>query len=157
MIESEFAEGRAIVTVSELNLRSRDLLEQALPGVWVEGEISNLAAPASGHWYFTLKDESAQIRCAMFRNRNVKRRRKPENGQQILVRGGVSLYVARGDYQLIVEHLEDAGDGRLQREFERLKTRLSSAGLFRCHNQKGPTGRATTYRCNYVAHRGGHS
>ena len=102
-------------TVSQLNRRVRQLLETQFPLVWVEGEISNLARPASGHWYFTLKDDQAQVRCAMFRNRNSLTRFRPENGHQVLARCRLSLYEGRGDYQLIAEHLEEAGHGALQR------------------------------------------
>ncbi|TNE81903.1 MAG: exodeoxyribonuclease VII large subunit [Gammaproteobacteria bacterium] len=118
------------LTVSQLNRRVRQLLETHLPLVWVEGEISNLARPASGHWYFSLKDEQAQVRCAMFRNRNSLTRFRPENGEHVLARCRVSLYEGRGDFQLIVEHLEQAGYGALQRQFDALKQRLSDEGLF---------------------------
>lgn len=101
-----------------------------MPLLWVEGEISNFARPASGHWYFTLKDQQAQIRCAMFRNRNGLASIQPGNGQQVLVRCRVSIYEGRGDYQLIVEHLEDAGLGALQRKFDQLKIQLQQEGLF---------------------------
>jgi len=121
---------RNIYSVSHLNNAARDLLESEFPLIWVEGEISNLARPASGHIYFSLKDESAQLRCAMFKMRNRLVNFRPENGQQILVRGRLSLYPARGDYQLIAEHMEEAGDGALQRQFEQLKQRLHGEGLF---------------------------
>jgi exodeoxyribonuclease VII large subunit len=98
--------------------------------LWVEGELSNLARPSSGHWYFTLKDKNAQIRCAMFRNRNRGVSFQPEGGQQILVRGRISLYENRGDYQLIAEHIEPAGLGALQRQYELLKAKLAGEGLF---------------------------
>ena len=103
---------------------------ERFPSIWVEGEISNLARPSSGHIYFTLKDETAQIRCAMFRGRRLGLDFNPENGNQVLVKAQVSLYESRGDYQLIVEHLEEAGDGALRRAFEALKNRLSKEGLF---------------------------
>lgn len=119
-----------MLSVSELNRRARQLLETHLPLVWVEAELSNLSCPASGHWYFTLKDEHAQIRAAMFRNRNQLLGRRPEPGQQVLVRGRISLYEQRGDYQLIVEHLEPAGHGLLQRRFEEIRARLAAEGLF---------------------------
>jgi exodeoxyribonuclease VII large subunit len=122
--------GRTVLSVSELNRRARQLLETHLPLIWVEGELSNLSCPASGHWYFTLKDEHAQVRAAMFRNRNQLLRRRPETGQQVLVRGRISLYEQRGDYQLIVEHLEPAGHGLLQRRFEEIRARLAAEGLF---------------------------
>ncbi len=121
---------RDIFTVSRLNKESRLLIETRFPTVWVEGEISNLAQPASGHIYFTLKDNRAQIRCAMFRNR---RERVPftiQNGTQVLARVKVSLYEARGDFQLIVEHMEPAGEGALRLAFDALKNKLQSEGLF---------------------------
>jgi len=118
------------LTVSQLNRRARQLLETHFPLVWVEGEISNFARPASGHWYFSLKDEKAQVRCAMFRNRNTLTGFRPENGDHVLARCRVSLYEGRGDFQLIVEHLEQAGYGALQRQFDALKKRLMDEGLF---------------------------
>jgi len=121
---------RRVFSVSELNQQSKQLLESAFPNVWVEGEVSNFSAPSSGHWYFSLKDSSAQIRCAMFRNRNLRAGPRPANGDHVLVRGSVSLYTARGDYQLIAETLEPAGLGALQRALEALKRRLAAEGLF---------------------------
>ncbi len=118
------------VTVSELTRQVRHLLEVSFLQVWVEGEISGLSRPASGHWYFTLKDDKAQIRCAMFRNRNQRLSQTPKEGEQILVRAKVSLYEARGDFQLIVEAIEPAGLGALQKAFEELKARLDREGLF---------------------------
>ena len=120
----------AIFTVARLNREVRVLIERGLGVVWVEGELSNLSQPASGHWYFSLKDREAQVRCAMFRLRNAAVAFVPKSGQQVLARGRVSLYEPRGDYQLIVEHLEEAGVGALQREFERLKAKLAAEGLF---------------------------
>ncbi|MDQ2077277.1 exodeoxyribonuclease VII large subunit [Marinimicrobium sp. ABcell2] len=121
---------RNVLSVSQLNRRSKQLLETHFPLVWVEGEVSNLSRPSSGHWYFTLKDDQAQVRCAMFRNRNQLVRFNPAQGQQLLLRARVSLYEGRGDYQLIAEHMEEAGFGALQRAFEELKQRLSQEGLF---------------------------
>lgn len=121
---------RNVYTVSRLNREARLLLERGLAVVWVEGELSNFAQPASGHWYFSLKDRDAQVRCAMFRQRNIGVGFTPRTGQQVLVRGRVSLYEPRGDYQLIAEHLEEAGIGALKREFERLKAKLAAEGLF---------------------------
>ncbi|MBK7115548.1 MAG: exodeoxyribonuclease VII large subunit [Proteobacteria bacterium] len=121
---------RDIYSVARLNSEARMLLEAGLPALWVEGEISNFACPASGHWYFTLKDREAQIRCAMFRARNSQVGFRPRDGQQMMVRGKVSLYEPRGDYQLIAEAMEDAGEGALRREFEKLKARLQAEGLF---------------------------
>ncbi|HHJ13235.1 MAG TPA: exodeoxyribonuclease VII large subunit [Gammaproteobacteria bacterium] len=120
----------AIWSVSALNFEIRTLLEQGVGRIWLEGEISNFAAPASGHWYFTLKDERAQLRAAMFRNRNGRVGFRPRNGQQVLIRAQVTLYEARGEFQLVVEHLEEAGIGRLMRDYEALKKRLSDEGLF---------------------------
>lgn len=119
-----------ILSVSSLNSMARSLLESNFPAVIVEGEISNLAVPSSGHWYLTLKDKSSQIRCAMFINRNRMVRFKPENGKQIIVRGRLSIYEGRGDYQLILDGMEEAGAGALQRAFEELKRKLHGEGLF---------------------------
>jgi exodeoxyribonuclease VII large subunit len=121
---------RNVYTVSRLNREVRMLLERGLGVVWVEGELSNLAVPSSGHWYFSLKDREAQLRCAMFRQRNAAVGFTPKAGQQVLARGRVSVYEPRGDYQFIVEHLEEAGVGALKREFERLKIKLAAEGLF---------------------------
>ena len=127
---------RDIITVSQLNRRARQLLETHLPLLWVEGELSNVSVPSSGHWYFTLKDNEAQVRCAMFRNRNMTVRFKPEQGQYVLIRARVSLYEGRGDYQIIAEHMEEAGAGALQRAFDELKIKLASEGLFDEHHKK---------------------
>ncbi|MGY8786105.1 MAG: exodeoxyribonuclease VII large subunit, partial [Pseudomonadales bacterium] len=125
-----------ILSVSGLNSMARSLLESNFPAVIVEGEISNLAVPSSGHWYLTLKDKSSQIRCAMFVNRNRMVRFKPENGKQIIVRGRLSIYEGRGDYQLILDGMEEAGDGALQRAFEQLKRKLHDEGLFADENKQ---------------------
>ncbi len=106
------------------------MLNQGLGTLWIEGEISNFARPASGHWYFTLKDQKAQCRAAMFRGRNSRLGFQPQNGQQVLVRAQVTLYEARGEFQLVVDHLEDAGIGELMRRYEQLKAQLSGEGLF---------------------------
>lgn len=121
---------RNLLSVSELNHRVASMLEQTFGWVSVEGEISNLARPASGHLYFSLKDDGAQIRCAMFRSRNRELAFEPEHGLQVVVRGKVSLYQPRGDYQLIVDRMEPAGAGLLQKQFEALKSRLAAEGLF---------------------------
>jgi exodeoxyribonuclease VII large subunit len=121
---------RDVYTVARLNREVRILLEQRIPLVWIEGELSNFSAPSSGHWYFSLKDREAQIRCAMFRMKNTSVGFTPRSGQHVLVRGRVTMYEARGEYQLIVEHLEEAGVGALRREFERLKAKLAAEGLF---------------------------
>ena len=131
---------RHVYTVSELNQTVRAVLEQALPLMWVEGEISNLARPRSGHLYFTLKDADAQVRCALFRNRAMRLRTTPANGDQVRLRARIGLYAPRGEYQLIAEHLEPAGDGALQRAFAALKARLDGEGLFDpAHKQALPT------------------
>ncbi|AOU97936.1 exodeoxyribonuclease VII large subunit [Acidihalobacter yilgarnensis] len=121
---------REILSVSELNAAARQLLEGAFALIWVEGELSNVSQPGSGHLYFTLKDGAGQIRGAMFRNRNQLLRFKPIAGSQVLVRGRVSLYEPRGDYQLIVEHMEEAGEGALRKAFDALRLKLSVEGLF---------------------------
>lgn len=121
---------RDTLSISQLNRQAKRLLEGNFPSVWVEGEISNLARPSSGHWYFSLKDSSAQVRCAMFRSSNARLRFEADAGQQVMARAKLSLYEARGDYQLIVEHMELAGDGALARKFEQLKAQLSQEGLF---------------------------
>ena len=121
---------QTVFSVSELNSAVARLLEREFAWIWVEGEISNLATPASGHIYFTLKDTGAQVRCAMFRGRNRELKFRPENGSQVMVRCKVSLYEVRGDYQLIVDRMQEAGAGALQRQFEELKHRLAAEGLF---------------------------
>ena len=121
---------RDVFSVGRLNAEARALLEGAFPLVWVEGELSNVARPSSGHLYFTLKDANAQVRCAMFRGSNRFLKFRPEDGQQVLVRANLSLYEARGDYQLLVQSMEEAGAGALQRAFEALKQKLATAGLF---------------------------
>ena len=118
------------ITVAELNRTARELLEQGLGRVWVEGEVSNLVRPASGHVYFSLKDASAQLRCAWFRQRQRGAARDVGNGDHVLALGRVSIYEARGDYQLIVERVEPAGEGALRQRFEALKARLAAEGLF---------------------------
>ena len=121
---------QSAISVSELNRQVKTLLEQGLAKLWVEGEISNLARPASGHLYFSLKDERSQIRCAWFRQRQRGPTINLKNGDQVLALGRVSIYEARGDYQLIIEQLEDAGEGELLRRFEALKKKLMAEGLF---------------------------
>jgi exodeoxyribonuclease VII large subunit len=122
--------GRDVYTPTRLNREARTLLERGLPALWLEGEISNFSRPSSGHWYFSLKDEGAQLRCAMFRQRNLLARFKPQDGVRVQARGRVSLYEPRGDYQFIVDHIEEAGEGALRRKFELLKNRLAAEGLF---------------------------
>jgi exodeoxyribonuclease VII large subunit len=131
---------REIFSVSQLNRQARQLLETHLPLLWVEGELSNVSTPSSGHWYFTLKDDQAQVRCCMFRNRNMLVRFKPQQGQHVLLRARVSLYEGRGDYQIIAEHMEEAGSGALQRAFDELKHKLSQEGLFNEAHKKALPG-----------------
>lgn len=119
-----------ILTPSALNQWVRDLLEDALPHIWIEGELSNLARPASGHLYFSLKDAHAQIRCAMFKPKSTWLKFRPDAGMHVLLRARVSLYAPRGDFQLIVDHMEEAGEGALRRAYEELRTRLEAEGLF---------------------------
>lgn len=131
---------RQIFSVSELNRSVRNLLENQFPLLWVEGEISNFARPGSGHWYLTLKDEKAQVRCAMFKNANSRVNFTPSNGLSVLARCRVGLYEGRGEYQLVIEHMEEAGFGALQRRFDQLKQQLSDEGLFdRGHKKILPT------------------
>ena len=127
---------REVLTVSQLNQRARHLLEDVFPQVWVEGEISNLARPASGHMYFTLKDSNAQVRCALFRQNALRVRQALRDGLAVRVRGKVSLFEGRGDYQLILDTVEPAGDGALRLAFEALKEKLSAEGLFSTERKK---------------------
>ena len=121
---------RTILSVSDLNQLARSLLEQNFSKVVVEGEISNFAMPSSGHWYLTLKDSKAQIRCAMFSSRNRSVRFQPKNGLAITAYGKLSIYGSRGDYQLIIDNMEEAGEGALRRAFDELKNKLLAEGLF---------------------------
>lgn len=121
---------RDIYSVTRLVREARAVLEASFPLLWVQGEISNLSRPASGHLYFSLKDELSQVRCALFRNERLRLRFEPGNGQMVLGRVRISLYEPRGDFQLIVEHLEPAGEGALRQAFERLKQKLALEGLF---------------------------
>ncbi len=131
---------REVLTVSQLNQRARILLEDVFPQVWVEGELSNIARPASGHVYFTLKDRNAQVRCAIFKQQASRVRDLLRDGLLVRVRGRVSLYEGRGDYQMILDSVEAAGDGALRLAFEALKTTLQAEGLFAAeHKQALPT------------------
>lgn len=129
-LELDFATEKTILSVSALNREARLLIESGLGVVWVEGEISNLSRPSSGHMYWSLKDAQAQVRCAMFRQANRSLGFTPDNGLQVLIRARVSIYEARGDYQLIVDQMEPAGEGILRRRFEELKRKLAAEGLF---------------------------
>ncbi|GMQ88604.1 MAG: exodeoxyribonuclease VII large subunit [Gammaproteobacteria bacterium] len=133
---SEGSPQRDVYSVARLNREARELLESGFQRLWVEGEISNLARPASGHLYFTLKDARAQVSCALFRNRAIRLSFTPENGTQVLIQAQVSLYEARGNYQLIVNHMEEAGDGALRRAFEQLKNQLQREGLFDAEHKR---------------------
>ncbi len=117
-------------TVSRLNQEVRTLLEGEFSSLWVEGEVSNVSRPASGHCYFSLKDAKAQLRCALFQNRAFLFRNCPCNGQQVRLRGRISLYEPRGDFQMIVEYVEEAGAGALRRSYDELRLRLEREGLF---------------------------
>ncbi len=119
-----------VLTPGQLNTLARDLLEGAFPLVWVEGELGNVTRPSSGHLYFTLKDARAQVRCAMFRPKSQWLKFQPREGLRVLARGRLTLYEARGDYQLVLDHLEEAGEGALRRAFEQLRARLAAEGLF---------------------------
>lgn len=121
---------RQALSVSELNLDVKLLLEESYSGIWICGELSNFSAPQSGHWYFSLKDNKAQIRGAMFRFNNRLCKFSPKSGDQVLVKGRVSLYEPRGDYQIIVDEMQPAGAGALQQAFEQLKRKLNDQGLF---------------------------
>lgn len=127
---------RDIYSVSRLNAEIRAVLEGSFPLLWVEGEISNLSTPRSGHSYFSLKDSHAQVRCALFRGKRQLLRFQPDDGDQVLIRARISLYEARGDFQLIVEHMESAGAGALQRAFDELKAKLDKEGLFDTNRKK---------------------
>ncbi|EGM71359.1 exodeoxyribonuclease VII large subunit [Shewanella sp. HN-41] len=119
-----------VYTVSRLNGEVRQILEGQLGKIWLNGEISNFSSPSSGHWYLTLKDHYSQIRCAMFKGRNQSVSFKPINGQQVLVKGAISVYEPRGDYQLLIESMLPAGDGLLAQQFDALKMKLAAEGLF---------------------------
>jgi exodeoxyribonuclease VII large subunit len=121
---------RNVYTVSRLNREARVLLERGFGVVWVEGELSNFSQPASGHWYFSLKDRNAQLRCAMFRRENSAIGFTPRDGAKVLARGRIGLYEPRGEFQFIAEYMEEAGLGALRQQFERLKTKLAAEGLF---------------------------
>ncbi len=131
-------DSRQVYTVSQLNREVGQLLKSGFPPLWLEGEISNLARPASGHLYFSVKDSSSQLRCAMFRRENSRLNFRPDNGEAVLCRGRVGLYEPRGDYQFIIEHMEQAGEGRLRQAFEQLKRKLAAEGLFDAATKQAP-------------------
>ncbi|MCC5885018.1 MAG: exodeoxyribonuclease VII large subunit [Gammaproteobacteria bacterium] len=127
---------RRVLTPSQLNAEAQVVLEENFGLIWLEGEVSNLARPGSGHWYFSLKDARAQVRCAMFKNRNMRLKFQPENGLKILLRGRVSLYLGRGEFQVIVDHIEPAGEGALRLAFEQLRAKLDAEGLFAAERKR---------------------
>ena len=127
---------KTTLTVSQLNRQARLTIEQKFNQVWVIGELSNFARPRSGHWYFTLKDDNAQVKAAMFANRNRQVQLRPTDGQLVIIRGRVSLYEGRGDFQIIVDHMEAAGEGALRAAFDALKQKLSTEGLFSEQNKQ---------------------
>lgn len=130
MIAGAPPEGPFVYSVSDFTREVRSLLESSYPELWIEGEVANLSTPASGHSYFSIKDDQSQIRCALFRQKKLRCAAAPKNGAQVLIRARVSLYGTRGDLQLIVEYLEDAGEGALRRAMEALKRGLREEGLF---------------------------
>lgn len=134
--QTNSAPQRDIYSVSRLNSEVRAVLDASFPLLWIEGEISNLARPTSGHIYFSLKDPYSQVRCAMFRMKRQLLRFEPENGMQVLVRARPNLYEARGDFQLNIEHMEPGGEGPLRQAFEVLKRRLDKEGLFDTHHKQ---------------------
>ncbi len=123
-------EQNAVLSPTQLNTLARDLLESAFSLVWVEGELGNVTRPSSGHLYFTLKDARAQVRCAMFKPKSQWLKFAPREGLRVLARGRLTLYEARGDYQLVLDHMEEAGEGALRRAFDVLKARLTAEGVF---------------------------
>lgn len=127
---------KPVYTVKKLNSELKSLVEQSYRSIWVEGEISGLATPASGHLYFSLKEENSIIRCAFFRNRQLRGGYRPKEGSQVLIQGQISYYEPRGDLQLIVSFLEDAGEGALRKAFERLKSKLQSKGYFETESKQ---------------------
>src|SRR5580700_3675414 len=136
MMITDISHSEEIFTVTRLNREVRFLLEGTFPPIWIEGEISNFVAPHSGHWYFSLKDEAAQVRCAMFKPHNRRFNITPKDGMHVLIKARVSLYEGRGDFQCLVEHIEEAGVGKLQKAFEELKKRLAASGLFDAIHKK---------------------
>ncbi len=133
---TDLEQRQEIYTVSRLNNEVRFLLEDSFPLLWVEGEVSNFAAPHSGHWYFSLKDASAQVRCALFRGNQRNLGFTPKDGMHVLIKARVSLYPNRGEYQLIAEFIEERGEGKLRRAYEALKKKLEAAGLFDAAHKK---------------------
>ena len=130
MVENQLDNTQEIISVSEINKRAKSILEENFPFVWIQGEVSNFFSAASGHWYFSLKDESSEIRCAMFANKNHHITFEPKDGDHLVINGTLSIFEGRGQYQIIVEHIELAGEGALLKAFEELKKKLQLEGLF---------------------------
>ena len=130
MVENQLDNTQEIISVSEMNKRAKSILEENFPFVWIQGEVSNFFSAASGHWYFSLKDESSEIRCAMFTNKNHHITFEPKDGDHLVLNGTLSIFEGRGQYQIIVEHIELAGEGALLKAFEELKKKLQLEGLF---------------------------
>ena len=130
MVENPLDNTQEIISVSEINRRAKSILEENFPFVWIQGEVSNFFSAASGHWYFSLKDESSEIRCAMFANRSHRITFEPKDGDHLVLNGTLSIFEGRGQYQIIVEHIELAGEGALLKAFEELKKKLLTEGLF---------------------------
>ena len=130
MVENQLDNTQEIISVSEINKRAKSILEENFPFVWIQGEVSNFFSAASGHWYFSLKDESSEIRCAMFTNKNHHITFEPKDGDHLVLNGTLSIFEGRGQYQIIVEHIELAGEGALLKAFEELKKKLQLEGLF---------------------------
>ena len=130
MVENQLDNTQEIISVSEINKRAKSILEENFSFIWVQGEVSNFFSAASGHWYFSLKDESSEIRCAMFTNKNHRITFEPKDGDHLVLNGTLSIFEGRGQYQIIVEHIELAGEGALLKAFEELKKKLQLEGLF---------------------------
>ena len=130
MVENQLDNTQEIISVSEINKRAKSILEENFPFVWIQGEVSNFFSAASGHWYFSLKDESSEIRCAMFTKKNHHITFEPKDGDHLVLNGTLSIFEGRGQYQIIVEHIELAGEGALLKAFEELKKKLQLEGLF---------------------------
>ena len=130
MVENQLDNTQEIISVSEINKRAKSILEENFPFVWIQGEVSNFFSAASGHWYFSLKDESSEIRCAMFTNKNHHITFEPKDGDHLVLNGTLSIFEGRGQYQIIGEHIELAGEGALLKAFEELKKKLQQEGLF---------------------------
>ena len=148
---------RRVLSVSELTTQVKRLLEKQIGSIWVSGEITNLRAQSSGHVYFTLKDAGSQLSCVLFRQESVPHRELLQDGQKVLVHGEVTVYEARGQYQLLVRAVELQGVGALQLKFEQLKQRLAAEGLFAAERKRPLPRYPATHRPGHFAHRRGDS